>query len=213
MSRSTVNRVLLGVAAVLLLAAGVLVLAGGLDLYARLGLDMPGWWPLTSPDQPVVSAGSRTRWADESWWWPAVIAGLALVVAGTAWWLLAQLRRSGPATIALPTPGASGLRLRLRTRALEEALETGTVVLPEVERVSVRLLRGPRRPRLRAAVRLTPGGDPAELVEHFETGPCSSARSSLGLAELPAELRIRVLAAKPAAAPGRGGRRRRSRVE
>lgn len=145
MSRSTVNRVLLGVAAVLLLAAGALVLAGGLDLYARLGLDMPGWWPLTSPDQPVVSAGSRTRWADESWWWPAVIAGLALVVAGTAWWLLAQLRRSGPATIALPTPGASGLRLRLRTRALEEALETGTVVLPEVERVSVRLLRGPRR--------------------------------------------------------------------
>ncbi|MEV0532820.1 alkaline shock response membrane anchor protein AmaP [Kitasatospora sp. NPDC050463] len=215
MSRSTVNRVLLGVVAVLLLAAGVLVLAGGLDLYARLGLDVPDGWPLTSPDQPVVSAGSRTRWADESWWWPAVIAGLALVVAGTAWWLLAQLRRSGPATIVLPTPGASGLRLRLRTRALAEALETGTVVLPEVERVSVRLLRGPRRQRLRlrAVVRLTPGGDPAELVEHFETGPCGNARSSLGLADLPAELRIRVQTAKPAAAPRGGGRRRRPRVE
>ncbi|MGV9267744.1 alkaline shock response membrane anchor protein AmaP [Kitasatospora sp. NPDC003701] len=211
MSRSTVNRVLLGVVGVLLLAAGVLVLAGGLDLYARLGLDMPGWWPLTSPDRPVVSAGSRTRWADESWWWPAVIAGLVLVVAGTAWWLFAQLRRSGPATIVLPTPGASGLRLRLRTRALEEALETGTVALPEVERVSVRLLRG--QPRLRAAVRLTPGGDPAELVEHFETGPRSNATASLGLADLPADLRIRVLAAKPATAPGRGGRRRRPRVE
>ncbi|MFJ9952509.1 alkaline shock response membrane anchor protein AmaP [Kitasatospora sp. NPDC091207] len=213
MSRSTVNRVLLGVVGVLLLVTGLLVLAGGLDLYARLGVDLPDRWPLAAPDRPVVSAASRTRWVDESWWWPAVIAGLALLVAGAAWWLFGQLRRSGPATIVLPTPGASGLRLRLRTRALEEALETGTVVLPEVERVSVRLLRGSGRPRLRAAVRLTPGGEPAELVEHFETGPRSDARSSLGLAELPAELRMRVRAAKPAAAAGRGGRRRRSRVE
>ncbi|MER6395783.1 alkaline shock response membrane anchor protein AmaP, partial [Kitasatospora sp. NPDC001603] len=205
MSRSTVNRVLLGAAAVLLLAVGLLVLAGGLDLYARLGVDPPSRWPLTSPDQPVVSSSSRTRWSDETWWWPAVTAGLVLVVLGTGWWLFAQLRRSGPATVVLPTPGVGGLRLRLRTRALEEALETGTVALPEVERVSVRLLRGSGRQRLRAAVRLTPGGGPAELVEHFETGPRGDARASLGLAELPAELRVRVQAAKPAAARGRGG--------
>ncbi|MFE2723476.1 alkaline shock response membrane anchor protein AmaP [Kitasatospora sp. NPDC059327] len=212
MSRSTVNRVLLGVVAVLLLAAGLLVLAGGLDLYRRLGADLPDGWPLAAPDRPVLSTASRTRWVDEPWWWPAVIAGLALLVAGAAWWLFVQLRRSGPATIALPTPGTTGLRLRLRTRALEEALETGTVVLPEVERVAVRLLRGSGRPRLRATVRLTPGGEPAELVEHFETGPRNDARSSLGLAELPADLRMRVLAAKPAAAARRGGRRGRSRV-
>ncbi|MFB6891964.1 alkaline shock response membrane anchor protein AmaP [Kitasatospora sp. NPDC056327] len=197
MSRGTVNRLLLGVVGAVLLAAGVLVLAGGLDLYGRLGADPPSWWPAASPGRPVVAAASRTRWAHESWWWPAVIAGLVLVLAGTAWWLVAQLRRSGPATVALPTPGAPGLRLRLRTRALEEVVETGAVALPEVERAGVRLVRGPRRPGLRAAVRMTPGGDPSALAEHFEAGPRSGARASLGLPELPAELRIRVAAARP----------------
>ncbi|MER5354374.1 alkaline shock response membrane anchor protein AmaP [Kitasatospora sp. NPDC002551] len=197
MSRGTVNRLLLGVVGLALLAAGVLVLAGGLDLYGRLGVDPPSWWPLTSPDQPVVSGRSRTRWVAESWWWPVVIAGLAVVVAGIAWWLLAQLRRTGPTTVVLPTPETPGLRLRLRTKALEEAVESDAVVLPEVERVGVRLVRDRRHPRLRAAVRMTPGGDPAALAEHFETGPRSGARASLGLPELPADLRIRVVASRP----------------
>ncbi|MFI9330021.1 alkaline shock response membrane anchor protein AmaP [Kitasatospora sp. NPDC052868] len=212
MSRTTVNRLLLGVAGLVLLAAGVLVLAGGLDLYGRLGVEPPSRWPLTSPDQPVFGAGSRTRWVDRSWWWPAVIGGLVLVMAGTLWWLFAQLRRNGPATIGVPTPGAPGLRLRLRTRALEDALETGTVELPEVERVGIRLVRGPKHPRLRGTVRLAPGGDPAALVEHFETGPRADARSSLGLAGLPADLRMRVVAAKPAA-PSRRNRRKHPRVQ
>ncbi|MBV6699593.1 alkaline shock response membrane anchor protein AmaP [Kitasatospora aureofaciens] len=197
MRRGTVNRTLLGVVGAVLLAVGVLVLAGGLDLYGRLGVDPPGWWPLTSPDQPVVSARSRTRWVGESWWWPTMIGGLSVVVVAMVWWLVAQLRRSGPTSIAVPTPGASGLRLRVRTRALEEALEAGTSVLPEVERAGVRLVRAPGHPRLRGAVRLTPGGDPAGLVEHFETGPRADALSSLGLPELPADLRIRVLQAAP----------------
>ncbi|MFE7559720.1 alkaline shock response membrane anchor protein AmaP [Kitasatospora sp. NPDC057500] len=207
MNRETVNRLLLGVVGTALLVAGVLVLAGGLDLYGRLGVDPPSRWPLTSPDQPVVSARSRTRWTGESWWWPAVIAGLAVVVAGTAWWLLAQVRRSGPTTVVLPTPGASGLRLRLRTRALEEAVETEAVALPEVERVGVRLVRGSGQQRLRAAVRMTPGGDPAALAEHFETGPRTGVLASMGLPELPADLRIRVVAARPEVT----GRRHRHR--
>ncbi|MER7705634.1 alkaline shock response membrane anchor protein AmaP [Kitasatospora sp. NPDC097605] len=207
MSRGTVNRLLLGVVGAVLLAAGVLVLAGGLDLYGRLGVDPPSWWPLTSPDQPVVSADSRTRWTGEAWWWPVVIGGLTVVVAGTAWWLVAQLRRSGPTSVVLPTPGAPGLRLRLRTRALEEAVESGAVVLPEVERAGVRLVRGPRHPRLRAAVRMTPGGDPAALAEHFEAGPRTGVLTSLGLPELPADLRIRVVAAQPEVT----GRRHRHR--
>ncbi len=212
MSRATVNRLLLGVVGAVLLASGVLVLAGGLDLYGHLGVDPPSWWPLTSPDRPVVSAGSRTRWTGGTWWWPVVIAGLAVVVVGTAWWLVAQLRRSGPTTVALPTPGVPGLRLRLRTRALEEAVETGAVTLPEVERVGVRLVRGRRHPRLRAAVRMTPGGDPAALAEHFETGPRTGARASLGLPELPADLRIRVVAARPEVTGRQHRRRKQSRV-
>ncbi|MFF2143236.1 alkaline shock response membrane anchor protein AmaP [Kitasatospora sp. NPDC058190] len=192
MTRTVVNRVLLGAVGVVLLGVGVLVLAGGLDLYRRLGVDPPSRWPLTSPDQPVVSARSRARWVGSSWWWPTVIGGLSVLVAGMAWWLVAQLRRTGLSSIAVSTPGVGGLRLRVSARALEEAVENGTVVLPEVERVGVRLVRAPRHPRLRGAVRLTPGGDPVGLVEHFEDGPRADALGSLGLAELPAELRIRV---------------------
>ncbi|MEV0194020.1 alkaline shock response membrane anchor protein AmaP [Kitasatospora purpeofusca] len=212
MSRTAVNRLLLGVVGAVLLVVGLLALLGGLDLYRRLGLDPPSRWPLASPDRPVLGARARTRWADRSWWWPVVIGGLSLLVLGLGWWLLAQLRRSGPATVLLPTPGVSGLRLRLRTRALEEAVESGAVTLPEVERVGVRLVRGRRHPRLRAAVRMTPGGDPAALAEHFETGPRTGARASLGLPELPAELRIRVVAARPEVTGRQHRRNKRPRV-
>ncbi|MFD4660947.1 alkaline shock response membrane anchor protein AmaP [Kitasatospora sp. NPDC058444] len=210
MRRTVVNRVLLGAVGAVLLGVGVLVLAGGLDLYRRLGVHPPDRWPFTSPDQPVVSAGSRQRWVASAWWWPTVIGGLTLLVAGMVWLLVAQLRRTGLSSIAVPTPGASGLRLRVGARALEEALENRTVVLPEVERAGVRLVRAPRHPRLRGAVRLRPGGDPAALVEHFEDGPRAEACGSLRLAELPADLRIRVLQAAPAE-PRHGRRRGRRR--
>ncbi|MFI9319774.1 alkaline shock response membrane anchor protein AmaP [Kitasatospora aureofaciens] len=210
MRRTVVNRVLLGLVGVVLLGVGVLVLAGGLDLYRRLGVHPPGWWPLTSPDQPVLSARSRRRWVESSWWWPTVIGALAVLVAGMAWWLVAQLRRTGLHRIDVPTPGAGGLRLKVSARALEEALEHGTAVLPEVERAGVRLVRAPGHPRLRGAVRLTPGGDPVGLVEHFEDGPRVDAVRSLGLAELPADLRIRV---REAPAERRRGRRRHRQLE
>ncbi|MFJ9846197.1 alkaline shock response membrane anchor protein AmaP [Kitasatospora sp. NPDC101155] len=211
MTRTVVNRVLLGAVGVVLLGVGVLVLAGGLDLYRRLGVDPPNRWPLTSPDQPVVSTRSRARWVGSSWWWPTVIGGLSVLVAGMAWWLVAQLRRTGLSSIAVSTPGVGGLRLRVSARALEEAVENGTVVLPEVERVGVRLVRAPRHPRLRGAVRLTPGGDPVGLVEHFEDGPRVDALGSLGLAELPADLRIRVSQQAPVERRHWWGRRRRRR--
>ncbi|MEV7024616.1 alkaline shock response membrane anchor protein AmaP [Kitasatospora sp. NPDC093558] len=215
MSRGTVNRVLIGLVGAVLVVAGVLVLAGGLDLYGRLGVHPPGWWPLTSPNQPVVSARSRTRWVASAWWWPTVIGGLSVLVVAMVWWLVAQLRRTGLSSIAVPTPGAGGLKVRVSARALEEVLESGTVVLPEVERAGVRLVRAPGHPRLRGAVRLTPGGDPAGLVEHFETGPRADALGSLGLPELPADLRIRVLQEAPAGPRRRrrGRRRRPPRVE
>ncbi|MFD5434215.1 alkaline shock response membrane anchor protein AmaP [Kitasatospora sp. NPDC127067] len=211
MRRTVVNRVLLGVVGAVLLGVGVLVLAGGLDLYRRLGVHPPDWWPLTSPDQPVVSARSRGQWVASAWWWPTVIGGLTVLVAGMVWWLVAQLRRTGLSSIEVPTPGAGGLRLRVGARALEEALENRTVVLPQVERAGVRLVRAPRHPQLRGAVRLRPGGDPAALVEHFEDGPRADACGSLRLAALPADLRIRVLQAAPAEPRHGWGRRRRGR--
>jgi len=200
MSRSAVNRSMLAVAGLVLLVGGVLVLAGGLGLYGRPQLDMPHWWPLTWQDQPVVSDASRTRWTDRAWYWPTVIAVLVLAVAGALWWLFAQLHRSGPSTVTLPSPGTA-LVLRLRTRALEDALETETVALPEVARVKVKLTGGSKRPLLRAAVRLEPRGGPAGLLERFHTGPLAHARDSLGLPELPAELRLGVAGRRRAAAP------------
>ncbi|MFI8455713.1 alkaline shock response membrane anchor protein AmaP [Kitasatospora sp. NPDC085464] len=211
MTRVVVNRVLLGAVGLVVLGVGVLVLAGGLDLYRRLGVSPPNWWPWTSPDQPVVSVRTRSRWVDSTWWWPTVIGGLAVLMAGMVWWLVAQLRRTGLSSIAVPTPGVSGLRLRVGARALEEAMESGTAVLPEVERAGIRLVRAPRHPRLRGAVRLTPGGDPAGLVAHFEDGPRTDACRSLSLPELPADLRIRVLQAAPAEPRHRWPRRRRRR--
>ncbi|WP_051710978.1 hypothetical protein [Streptomyces sp. NRRL S-350] len=213
MRRAVVNRVLLGAVGLVLLGVGVLVLAGGLDLYRRVGVHPPDWWPLTSPDQPVVSTRSRSRWVSSAWWWPTVIGGLAVLVAGAAWWLVAQVRRTGLSVVTVPTPGVSGLRLRVGARALEEALEIGTAVLPEVERAGVRLVRAPGQPRLRGAVRLTPGGDPAALVAHFEDGPRADAIGSLGLPDLPADLRIRVLQAAPAEPRQRRLRRGQPRVE
>ncbi|MFJ9696245.1 alkaline shock response membrane anchor protein AmaP [Kitasatospora sp. NPDC101183] len=212
MRRGVVNRVLLGVVGAVLLGVGALVLAGGLNLYRHLGVAPPHRWPLTSPDQPVLSDRSRLRWAARDWWWPTVISGLSVLVAGSAWWLLAQLRRTGLSSITVPTPGAGGLKLRVSARALEEAMEAGTAVLPEVERAGVRLVRAPRHPRLRGAVRLTPGGDPAGLVAHFEDGPRRDALASLGLPELPAELRVRVLQAAPTEHRHRRRRRRHPRV-
>ncbi|MGW6918677.1 alkaline shock response membrane anchor protein AmaP [Kitasatospora sp. NPDC054939] len=213
MSRTTVNRLLIGLAGLVLLAVGLLVLAGGFDLYARLGADPPDRWPLTSPDQPLLSTTSRTRWTDEDWWWPAVITALVLAVAGAAWWLVAQLRRSGPGALAVATPGAApGLRLRLRTKALEDAVETGTAALPEVERATVRVTGARGRLRLRGAVRLAPGGDPAALLERFDTGPRQHSRTSLALPELPADLRVHV-SPRPADPAVHGGRKKHPRVQ
>ncbi|BAJ31465.1 MULTISPECIES: hypothetical protein [Kitasatospora] len=194
MSRRAVNRTVLGLVGLGLLAGGALVLLGGLDAYRHLGITPPDWWPLTSPDQPVLSAESRTRWADRDWWWPVAIAVPALVIAGCLWWLFAQLRRGGPAGVDLPSPAAPGephFALHVRSRAVEEAVETETVALPDVDRVSVKVVGAARRPRVRTAVRLAPGADTGALVAAYGAGPVEHARRSLGLAALPAELRLR----------------------
>ncbi|MFI6445313.1 alkaline shock response membrane anchor protein AmaP [Kitasatospora sp. NPDC050543] len=203
MSRTAVNRVLLALAGVVVLIVGLLVLAGGLDLYRRLGIHPPRRWPLLSPARPLLSRAALTRWTGQDWWWPAVIGGLSLAVAGAAWWLLAQLRRPGPSSLRVPVPAGSTLRVKLRARALEDVLEAGTAGLPEVERARVRLTGAPRRPGVRGAAVLAAEGDPAVVVERFDAGPLLDARSSLGLAELPAELRLWVTVRKPVATAGR----------
>ncbi|MEV4612133.1 alkaline shock response membrane anchor protein AmaP [Kitasatospora sp. NPDC049258] len=195
MSRGAVNRTILAVAGVLLLAGGLLVLAGGLDLYGRVGLSMPRRWPLLSPDRPLLGEAARTRWVGRSWWWPVVFAVPAVLVAGALAWLITQLRRTGPVSVELPSP-APATTLRVRGRAVEDAIETGAVALPGVQRVAARLDHRPGRPVVRTAIRLTTDGGPAELLAAYRAGPLADARDSLGLAELDSELRLRVVTAK-----------------
>ncbi|WP_371500081.1 alkaline shock response membrane anchor protein AmaP [Kitasatospora sp. NBC_00374] len=204
MSRTAVNRTVLAVVGVLLLAGGLLVLAGGLDLYARVHLSMPRRWPYLTPDHPLLGEAARTRWVHRAWWWPVAIAVPAVIVAGALAWLFTQLRRTGPGSLELAPPAAA-TTVRVRGRAVEDALETGTVALPGVERVTVRLV-GRRRGRpvvVRAAVRLKAGGAPGALLTDYSAGPLAQVRSSLGLADLRSELRLRVAGRRPARTRGR----------
>ncbi|GAA5014036.1 alkaline shock response membrane anchor protein AmaP [Kitasatospora paranensis] len=202
MSRSAVNRTILAVVGILLLGGGLLAIAGGLDLYGRLGVTVPNGWPFSRPEQAVLSPGARMHWSDMDWWWPVVLAVPALLVAGCLWWLFAQLHRTGPSTVEVPVPDGAGVALRLRGRALVDAVETETVALPDVERVTAKVAGGPHRVALRTAVRLAPGGGVGTVLRALDAGPFANARTSLGLAELPAEVRVKV-------APPHSERRRR----
>ncbi len=84
-----VNRVLLGVVGLALVVLGGSVLAIG------LGVRSPSWWIHDGPHDVLLSDAERTRWRDQGWWWPAVIAGLAVLVLLALWWLAAVLRRAG----------------------------------------------------------------------------------------------------------------------
>ncbi|TQF02971.1 alkaline shock response membrane anchor protein AmaP [Kitasatospora acidiphila] len=215
-NRTTVNRVLLAVVGLVLLVGALLVLAGGFDAYHRLGVTPPSWWPLTSPHQPLLSNASRTRWRDRGWWWPAVVAGLALLVVLSVCWLAAQLRQSTPAEFELPTGGGGSgpgggpvLRLRLRGAALASAVQDAALHLPEVTAARVRLFGSPHRARLRAQLLLEPGSDPSAAVTAFRDGPLAHACAAVG-GELPLELRIQV-APSAAEHPTRERRARRGR--
>lgn len=92
-----VNRVLLGVVGLVLVGIGGAVLAVG------LGVDPPSWWLHDGPDDVLLSDAERTRWRDSGWWWPAVIAGLAVLVLLALWWLTAVLRRHRLAEVLVDT--------------------------------------------------------------------------------------------------------------
>ncbi|GAA1239303.1 hypothetical protein GCM10009665_32300 [Kitasatospora nipponensis] len=213
LSRTVVNRVLLALAGLVLLAGALLVLAGGLRLYAHTGVTPPGWWPLTSPSQPVLSTAARTRWRRHHWWWPVLLAALVVLVVLALCWLVAQLRRPSPTELRLSPPGARGLRVRLRGAALAGAVETAALARPEVAAVRVRLLGRDRGLRVRAALRLVPGSDVPAAVAAFHAGPLAQASATLARGEaLPADLRLRVdRTPPPPRHPERAARGRRAR--
>lgn len=98
----TVNRVLIGLAGLVLICGGGAVLAAG------LGLGVPSWWPWYGKGDVLISEADRNRWHDQGWWWPAVIATLAVVVVLALWWLLAQLRRARLAEVLVDSGDGEG---------------------------------------------------------------------------------------------------------
>ncbi|MCX4509857.1 alkaline shock response membrane anchor protein AmaP [Streptomyces sp. NBC_01619] len=178
-----VNRVLLALAGLVLIAVGGAVLSAG------FGAGVPSWWPWPGPDAVLLSESGRERWQDRGWWWPAVIAALAVVVLLAVGWFLAQLRRSRLAEVLVDSGDGEGALLR--GRALEAVLAGEAEDLAGVARAQV-VLHGRRTaPTARVRLLLEPYASPGETLERLSDEALSHARDSAGLAALPAEVRLR----------------------
>ncbi|MBT2511788.1 alkaline shock response membrane anchor protein AmaP [Streptomyces sp. ISL-98] len=194
--QSAANRILLALAGLVLLAGGILILAGGLDLYRRWHLTPPAGWPLTNPRSVLLSAGDRTRWTDEGWWWPVVIAVLAVIVLLALWGLLAQLRRTHPGRMPIGgTPPTEGVELR--DHALSDVIAADARQLPGVHQVRVQMTGRAHHPQCRITLTLTPDSEPGPILQALCHGPLERARQSTGWAQLPTQARLQVTPHKP----------------
>lgn len=181
----TVNRVVLG------LAGLVLVCAGGAVLAVGTGLSVPSWWPWSGRHDVLLSDADRMRWRDEGWWWPVVIAVLVVLVLLALWWLLAQLRRARLAEILVDTGDGEGALLR--GRALEHVMTGEAQALEGVSHARVVLTgRSRRAPQARVLLLLEAHAAPAETVSRLVDEAVTHARESAGLSSLPTEARLRV---------------------
>ncbi|WP_086710342.1 alkaline shock response membrane anchor protein AmaP [Streptomyces antimycoticus] len=173
---SVVNRVLLGVVGLVLAGVGAVVLAG--------------WPPFGGRGDVLLSRADRTRWRDAGWWWPTVIAALAVLFVLALCWFLAQLRRRRLQEVLVETGDGEGALLR--GRALEAVLLADAESLDGVERAHV-LLRGRRTtPEARMGLVLEPRAEPTLTLDALRAEALERARSSAGLEQLPAEVRLRV---------------------
>jgi hypothetical protein len=179
----TVNRVLLG------LAGLVLVVLGGSVLAVGLGVRPPAWWIHDGRHDVLLSDAGRTRWRDEGWWWPAVIAALVVAVLLALWWLTALLRRPRLAEVLVDTGDGEGAVLR--GRALEDVLSAEAGALRGVREARAALTGRRRAPGARVRLRLEPHADPGETLTGLATESLTRARDSAGLKTLPTEVRLR----------------------
>ncbi|MDQ1039541.1 hypothetical protein QFZ75_005957 [Streptomyces sp. V3I8] len=179
----TVNRVLPG------LAGLVLVVLGGSVLAVGLGVRPPTWWIHDGRHDVLLADGDRTRWRDEGWWWPAVVAVLAVAVLFALWWLAAVLRRPRLAEVLVDTGDGEGALLR--GRALEDALTAEAGALRGVRGARAALVGRRSAPEARVRLQLEPHADPGETLSRLTTESLAHARDSAGLTSLPAEVRLR----------------------
>ncbi len=178
-----VNRVLLGLAGLLL------VVLGGSALAVGLGVDPPSWWIHDGRHDVLLSDADRTRWRADGWWWPAVIAALAVAVLLALWWLAAVLRRRRLAEVLVDTGDGEGALLR--GRALEGVLAAEAGALEGVRGAKASLTGRRRAPEARVRLLLEPHADPGETLTRLTAESLAHARDSAGLASLPTEARLR----------------------
>jgi hypothetical protein len=180
-----VNRIVLGLAGLLLVVVGGAVAVAGLDL------PLPSWWPWSGPSDVLLSESGRRRWRDDAWWWPAVIATLGLVVLLALWWLVAQFRRARLAEVLVDTGDGEGASVR--GRALEDVLEADAAAQDGVARARVALTGRRTAPRARVALSLEPYASPGETLTTLTGEALAHARTSTGLSSLPTEARLRAV--------------------
>ncbi|GHH04094.1 hypothetical protein GCM10018780_34590 [Streptomyces lanatus] len=178
-----VNRVLIGLLGLVLLVIGGSVLAVG------LGAPAPSWWIHDDRHDVLLSDAERTRWRDDGWWWPTVIAVLAVLLLLALWWLTANLRRRRLAEVLVDTGDGEGALLR--GRALEGVLAGEAAGLDGVERAHVHLTGRRSTPQSRVRLLLRPHVDPGTALNDLTDQALAHARTSAGLASLPAEVRLK----------------------
>ncbi|WP_330238263.1 alkaline shock response membrane anchor protein AmaP [Streptomyces sp. NBC_00525] len=181
----TVNRVLLA------LAGLVLICVGGGVLTAAAGLSVPSWWPWYGKHDVLLSDADRDRWRGEGWWWPTVIAVLAVLVILALWWLLAQLRRSRLSEVLVDSGDGEGALLR--GRALESVLAGEAGALDGVSRARVTLTGKRSAPAARVRLLMEAHAAPEEALGRLGDEALAHARDSAGLARLPAEVRLKAV--------------------
>ncbi|HEY5832439.1 alkaline shock response membrane anchor protein AmaP [Streptomyces sp.] len=193
--RTVVNRVLLGLIGLLLLAVGVSVLIGGLDLQRHWSFTMPSSWPFTGPDDVLLTARDRTRYRSDGWWWPVVFAGLGALFLGSLWWLIAQFRTRRQRQVRVDSGDGQGALLR--GRALEGVLAAESEAYEGVGWAHAVLVGRRGAPEARLVLGLAPHATPGEVVAALDTAVLERARTSAGLAALPAEARLRAVKHRP----------------
>ncbi|MCX5335152.1 MULTISPECIES: alkaline shock response membrane anchor protein AmaP [unclassified Streptomyces] len=180
-----VNRVVLGVAGLVLLVVGGSVLAVG------LGLNPPSWWIHDGPHDVLLDDTERTRWENHGWWWPTVLAVLAVLLLLALWWLTANLRRHRLTEVLVDTGDGEGALLR--GRALESVLANEATEPDGVSHAHVRLTGRRNAPKARVRLLLEPHVDPGTALSHLTAEALTHARTSAGLASLPAEVRMKAV--------------------
>ncbi|GHE10121.1 alkaline shock response membrane anchor protein AmaP [Streptomyces alanosinicus] len=169
----------------------VLLLLGGAVLAVGLGAPPPSWWIHSGPHDVLLTEAERTRWRGAGWWWPAVLATLAIAVLLALWWLTAILRRRRPAEVLVDT--GDGDRALVRGRALESALAHDGALQQGVAHAEVLLHGRGTTPAARIWLQLEPYVDPSTALSEFTAHALTHARESARLTSLPAEVRLRAV--------------------